>query len=150
MLCTCGATLGRLHMQMCLVLRPLPYAGGGRDASTILLLFFFLSLFFLVSWCSPILSKSCNLYNGQLAEILTNLHFPLSCTIASSIVITIPISTTARQYWISLSLHGMMVSILIPIPCCILVAACLCFRLCCSFKMMMTTMTMMTSFQSSC
>jgi hypothetical protein len=39
----------------------------------------------------------------------------------------------------------MMVSILIPLPCCILVAACLCFRLCCSFKM-----TMMTSFQSSC
>lgn len=121
------------------------------------LLFFFFSSFFpppffsLVSWCSPILSKSCNLYNGQLAEILTNLHFPLSCTIASSIVITIPISTTARQYWISLSLHGMMVSILIPLPCCILVAACLCFRLCCSFKMMMmTTMTMMTSFQSSC
>jgi hypothetical protein len=44
----------------------------------------------------------------------------------------------------------MMVSILIPLPCCILVAACLCFRLFCSFKMTMTTMTMMTSFQSSC
>jgi hypothetical protein len=44
----------------------------------------------------------------------------------------------------------MMVSILIPLTCCILVAACLCFRLCCSFKMMTMTTMMKTSFQSSC